>query len=77
MLAITFCDRELLPTFVHCRVKQKFVAAECSDQHAKSVRSPQFSEHALPNEILPGRAEGISMDRLAARVENVRLDALW
>jgi len=44
--AIAFCDRELLPLFViaqQSRVQEKFVAAECGDQHAKSVRSPQMS----------------------------------
>ena len=47
----TFAD----PSFFaqEFRVQEKFVAAECSDQHAESVRSPEFSGHALPNEMLP------------------------
>ena len=80
MLAIAFCDRELLWIFVHyLRVSNqtKFVAAECGDHHAKSVRSPEFRERALPNEITAWLDEGISLERLAAHAESVRLGALW
>jgi hypothetical protein len=44
VLAIAFCDRELfqvrLARMDEPGVKPKFVAAECGDQHAASVRSP-------------------------------------
>jgi hypothetical protein len=43
VLAIAFCDRELRDDqkFALTSVKQKFVAAECDDQHVASVRSPR------------------------------------
>jgi 3-phenylpropionate/trans-cinnamate dioxygenase ferredoxin subunit len=31
--------------------QKKFVAAECSDQHARGVRSPEFRERVLHEEI--------------------------
>jgi len=42
VLAMAFCDRELRDgeKFTLTSVKQKFVAAECGDPHAASVRSP-------------------------------------
>jgi hypothetical protein len=45
VLAIAFCDRELQDgqKFALTSVKQKFVAAECGDLHAASVRSPDRS----------------------------------
>ena len=47
VLASAFCDRELfradLARMEELGVKPKFVAAECGDQHAASVRSPEGS----------------------------------
>ena len=48
-MAIAFCDRELCNGSVirvEFRIRQKFVAAECGDQHAVSVRSPEVRERA-------------------------------
>ena len=45
VLASAFCDRKLfragLARMDEPGGKPKFVAAECSDQHAASVRSPE------------------------------------
>ena len=50
--------------------QKKFVAAECSDQHAASVRSPEFRERVLRDEI-PRATLGST--QLAAHANIVRL----
>jgi hypothetical protein len=51
VLTIAFCDRQLCngsAIRVEFRVTQKFVAAECGDQHAASAPSPEIRERARP-----------------------------
>jgi hypothetical protein len=51
VLASAFCDRELfrarLARMDEPGFKPKFVAAECGDQHAASVRSPELLRSRL------------------------------
>ena len=77
MLAIAFCDRELLPRSFIPRSFESNKSSSPQNAATSTLKAcaPQNSANALPNEILLS-VEHFT-DRLAARAESVRLGALW